>query len=227
MSKININILILVIAAFIFSSCTQSKKTEEQYLSTAKTLVDSAQAKNDQNLFKEAIKTYEEFLKEYPNSNNASTAYFSIANIYNDNLKDYPEAIKTYKIISEKYADKKEAKNSLFLIAFIYDNYLQDKENAKTAYKNFLAKYPTDTDPQDNLSGSAKAMLDALESGKSIEDIIMKNIENQPDNKDKNKESEKKDEKKQDTKIMDGTKKTEKTKIAPQNTDAPPPVEKK
>jgi tetratricopeptide (TPR) repeat protein len=223
MSKINSKILLLILAAFIFSACSQNKKTEEQYLTSAKTIVDSAQAKNDQNLFKEGIKVYEEFLKEYPNSGNAVAAYFAIANIYNDNLKSYPDAIKNYKMIAEKYPDKKEAKNSLFLVAFIYDNYLQDKENAKTSYKNFLAKYPTDTDPQDNLSGSAKAMLDALESGKSIEDIIMKNIENQPENKEANKEGEKKDEKKTDKKedMKMDTKKTEKTKMAPENTDAP------
>jgi len=202
MSKINGKILLFVLAAFIFSACSQNKKTEEQYLSSAKTILDSAIAKNDQNLFKESIKTYEDFIKDYPNSPNVISSYFSVGNIYNDNLKDYPNAIKTYKMISEKFPDKKEAKNSLFLIAFIYDNYLQDKENAKTAYKNFLAKYPTDTDPNDNLSGSAKVMLESLESGKSIEDMIMKNIENQTD--DKTQAGEKKDEKK------DGMKKEEK-----------------
>ena len=87
MSKINSKILLLILAAFIFSACSQNKKTEEQYLTSAKTIVDSAQAKNDQNLFKEGIKTYEEFLKEYPNSSNAVAASFSIANIYNDNLR--------------------------------------------------------------------------------------------------------------------------------------------
>jgi len=176
---------------------------------------------------------YEEFIKEYPNSANVISAYFSIGNIYNDNLKKYPDAIKEYKLITEKFPDKKEAKNSLFLIAFIYDNYLQDKENAKTAYKNFLAKYPTDTDPNDNLSGSAKVMLESLESGKSIEDMIMKNIENQPDDqkqagdkKDEKKESMKKEEKKDpDKEPM----KQMKMNAPDPNTDqgAPPKTEKK
>lgn len=217
MTKLNANLLLLLIIAFIFSACTQTKKTEEQYLNSAKTLLDSAVAKNDNNLFNEAVKTYREYVKEYPNSDKAISAYMQIGGIYMDNLKNYPEAIKTYKEITEKYADKKEAKNSMFMIAFIYDNNLQDKQNAKDAYKKFLEKYPTDTDPNEKMSESAKVMLEALESNKSIEDLIMNKIQNESSGQDNKKEDVKKDEKKDDANT-----KPKKTDVTPDDgTDQP------
>ena len=106
MSKFNANIIFLLIVAFIFSACTQTKKTEDQYTNSAKTLLDCAIAKNDNNLFLEAVKTYREFLKEYPNTNNALSVYMQIGQIYTDNLKNYNEAVNTYKEIINKYPDK-------------------------------------------------------------------------------------------------------------------------
>jgi len=217
MTKLNANLLFLLIIAFIFSACTQTRKTEDQYLTSAKTLLDSAAAKNDNNLYDEAIKTYREFLKEYPGSDKAVGAYMSIGGIYTDNLKNYPEAINTYKEVVEKFTDKKEAKNSMFMVAFIYDNYLQDKPNAIDAYKKFLVKYPADTDPNEKMSESAKVMLEALESGKSIEDLIMKKIENQPAGEEKKTDDVKKDEKK-----TEESPKLQKLNQAPDpNTDQP------
>jgi hypothetical protein len=78
------------------------------------------------------------------------------------------------------------------MVAFIYDETLKDKENAKIFYKKFLEKYPTDTDPNDKMSESAARMLEVLESGKSIEDLILQN-ETAGDKKTETKTEENKD----------------------------------
>ena len=200
MSKFNANIIFLLIVAFIFSACTQTKKTEDQYTNSAKTLLDSAIAKNDNNLFLEAVKTYREFLKEYPNSNNALSVYMQIGQIYTDNLKNYNEAVNTYKEIINKYPDKREAMNSMFMIAFIYDSYLNDKQNAKDAYKKFLDKYPETSNPEDSYKReSAKVMLEALEKNIPVDSLIMNKVESKTMVKEKNTDEVKKDDKKQNS----------------------------
>ena len=213
-SKIGLFFALLLIVTL--ASCSKNTKTEEEFLTTAKTQYDSALAKKDNNLFTESINTYREFMKEYPKSEKVLFAYNQIAKTYDENLADYPNAIKTYTEIYEKYPTTKEAKQSLFLIAFAYDEKMKDKENAKIAYKKFLEKYPTDTDANEKLSESAKVMLQTLESGTSIDDIIKK-IESQDGNKDTKDKKEPKDKnidvdkKKDDTKVkiekLDDTKK--------------------
>ena len=194
MLKLEAKILFFVLLAFVFSSCSKSTKTEEEYLQSAKTLYDSAVSKKDEGMFKEAVKTYKDFLTAYPKSEKGIYAYNQIAGIYFEGLKSPQDAVNTYRELADKYPTTKEAKQSLFMIAFIYDETLKDKENAKIAYKKFLEKYPQDTDPNDKMSESAKMMLQVLESGSSIEDMILKNIEKDGD-------KTKKEEGKVDTKV--------------------------
>ena len=113
-------------------------------------------------------------------------------------MKNYPEAINTYKMVFEKYPDTKEAKQSMFMVAFIYDETLKDKENAKTYYKKFIEKYPADTDANDKMTESAKRMLEVLESGKSIEELILQNSDNNKTTE--TKQEPKKEEKKTEVK---------------------------
>lgn len=174
MLKSTFQILLSIALIFTLASCSNTSKTEEDYLSTAKTLYDSAVVKKDNNMFNESIKTYRDFLKDYPKSEKAVFAYLQIAKIYDENLSSYPDAVKTYNEVVEKFPGTKDAKQSMFLVAFIYDEKMKDKENAILSYKKFLEKYPTDTDDKEKLSESAKVMLQTLESGSSIEDIIKK-----------------------------------------------------
>ena len=43
---------------------------------------------------------------------------------------------------------------------------------AKQSYKKFLEKYPKDEDPNDNMSASAKAILQMLENNIPIDSVI-------------------------------------------------------
>lgn len=214
MFKIGLKALFLLVFALMIASCSDGGKkpqNEEEYLNAAKTLYDSAVVKKDNDLFAQAINTYKDFIKNYPNSDKVLTAYNQIAGIYFDNLQNYQEAINTYREIIDKFPDKKEAKQSLFMIAFIYDESLKDKENAKITYKQFLEKYPEDTDPNDKMSESAKRMLEVIETGKSIEEIILNSIESQ------NKET--KTEVKTDVKSQDDGNVPPKEKVKPKKVD--------
>lgn len=174
MLKINLSLLTLLFAAFLFSSCskTANMKPEQAYL-------DDAKKQYDEKKFDESIATYRELIKNYPASEkNAIFAYNQIAGIYFDGLKDYQKTVDTYRELAEKYPASKEAKQSLFMVAFTYDEYMKDKDKAKDAYKKFLDKYPNDTDANDKMSESARTMLQVLESGKSIEDMIKENSGN-------------------------------------------------
>jgi tetratricopeptide (TPR) repeat protein len=181
---------LIVLTITLISSCSDDSKTEDEMLNKAKTTYDSALATKNNDLFTESINLYKEFTETYPNSEKVVFAYNQIAGIQFENLKNYPESIKTYQEIAEKFPESKEAKQSLFMVAFIYDETLKDKDNAIAAYKFFLEKFPEDTDPDDKMSESAKIMLQVLESGTSIEEMILKNIEEQ----EKKGDEEKKDE---------------------------------
>ena len=124
-------------------------------------------------------------------------------------------------MVFEKFPDKKEAKQSLFMVAFIYDETMKDKENAKTYYKKFIEKYPADTDPNDKMTESAKRMLEVLESGKSIEELI---LQNSSDNKSTETKTETKQEPKKEEKKTE-VKKTQ--KIDDANLDKAPEQKKK
>ncbi|MCX6159004.1 MAG: tetratricopeptide repeat protein [Ignavibacteriota bacterium] len=212
MLKNGLNLLFVALIVVMIASCGKQEKelkTEEEYLTSAKSLYDSGLVKNDNELFNQSIKKYQEFVSKFPKSEKVLFAYNQIAGINFDNLKNYPEAINTYKIVVDKYPDKKEAKQSLFMIAFIYDETMKDKENAKIYYKKFIEKYPTDTDANDKMTESAKRMLEVLESGKSIEELILQNSDNKTsetktDTKQDSKKEEKKTEVKKTQTIDDG-----------------------
>jgi tetratricopeptide (TPR) repeat protein len=195
MIKKGITFILIALFAVMLNSCGKKEatlNTEEEYLNAAKTLLDSGETTKNKELFTQSIDKYKAFIGKFPKSEKVIFAYNQIAGIYFDKLQNYPEAINTYKAIYENYPDKKEAKQSLFMVAFIYDETLKDKENAKTFYKKFIEKYPTDTDPNDKMTESARRMLEVLESGKSIEDLIMQN-ETAGDKKTETKTDEKKD----------------------------------
>jgi len=170
MQNFNLKFLTVLFFSLLLIGCSTDKKTEDQYLSEAK-------AKYEEKKYDEAIAGYREFIKNYPKSDKAIFAYNQIAGIQIESLKNTQEGIKTYNELAEKFPGTKEAKQSLFMVAFMYDETLKDKDNAIKAYKIFLEKYPTDTDGNDKMSESARTMLEVLQSGKSIEEIIQQNID--------------------------------------------------
>lgn len=171
MFKFHLSILTLLLAAFIFSSCSKTPSTKPE-----QTYIDDGKKLEEEKKYDEAIANYKELIKNYPASEkNAIYAYNRIAGIYFENMRDYQKTVDTYIEMADKFPNTKDGKNALFMAAFTYDEHMKDKEKAKDAYKKFLAKYPQDTDPNDKMSESAKTMLQVLESGKTIEDMIKEN----------------------------------------------------
>ncbi|MDQ3020745.1 MAG: tetratricopeptide repeat protein [Bacteroidota bacterium] len=170
MRNLNLKFFTVLMIAVLLTGCSENKKTEDQYLTEAKT-------KLDEKKYDESITEYREFIKNYPKSDKAIFAYNQIAGIQIENLKNPQAGIKTYIELAEKYPSTKEAKQALFMVAFMYDETLKDKDNAIKSYKIFLEKYPKDTDQNDKMSESARTMLEVLQSGKSIEEIIQQSID--------------------------------------------------
>lgn len=88
----------LLAGALIFScsSGSSNKKTEQG-------LYTEAQNFSEKGDYLSAIKTYEEILKDFPESPRAYKAQFLIAFVYSENLKAYDKAKENYQKLMEKY----------------------------------------------------------------------------------------------------------------------------
>lgn len=183
--------------AVLISSCGDKTGglSEEDLLKQAKQMSDSSSLLNDDNLRKEAISLYSDFLKNYPNSPKVADVYNQIAGLYYG-LKDYQKAIDTYTELYDKYPDSKEGKNALFMVAFTYDETLKDKDKAIAAYKKFLEKFPQDAEGE-KLSESARVMIDKLVSGDDIIKLIEENEKKEAGDKKQEEKTEPKKEENQ------------------------------
>lgn len=156
MNRIASLILFVASLMFLILSCGP-KKTKEQLLAEAD------QYKNEEN-FKEAIITYQQFVHDYPQANGADSILFQIGQIYSNNLTDFPSSIEAHKQLVEKYPKSKIRAQSLFMIGYHYANNVTDLEKAREFYELFLDKYP-----DHELSSSVKWELDHL--GQDINEI--------------------------------------------------------
>ncbi|MBN1632928.1 MAG: tetratricopeptide repeat protein [Ignavibacteria bacterium] len=199
MKKLIYSFFTLSLLALLISSCGDktSGLSEEELFNQAKQMSDSSSLLNDDNLRKEAISLYSEFLNNFPNSTKVTEVYNQIAGLY-FGLKDYQKAIETYTELYDKYPDTREGKNALFMVAFTYDETLKDKDKAIAAYKKFLEKYPQDAEGE-KLSESARVMIDKLESGDDIIKMIEESEKKAAENE---KKEEKTEPKKEETKIQ-------------------------
>lgn len=134
MNRIASLMLIFGLVLFISIGCGP-KKTKEQ-------LYAEAQDYEKDEKFKEAIKTFEQIVKEYPASNTSDSILFKIGQIYANNLTDFESAIAAHERLIEKYPDSKLSAHSLFMIGFHFNNNVSDTVSARTYYEKFLEKYP-------------------------------------------------------------------------------------
>ena len=94
--------------------------------------------------FRSSITSLNSIIQNYPNSEFSSKAQFQIADIYLNDVKDYPFAIMEFERVISNHPDATLAKKSAFMIAYIYSNYLDEYSIAMGKYKLFLEKYPND-----------------------------------------------------------------------------------
>ena len=91
-----------------------------------------------------SITNFKSIIRNYPKSEFSSKAQFQIADIYLNDVKDYPFAIQEFEILISNYSEDALAKKSSFMVAYIYSNYLDEYSKGMKSYEVFLEKYPND-----------------------------------------------------------------------------------
>lgn len=159
-------LVVMIITATLFIGC--SKNDEELYNEAA----DYASKQK----VTEAINSYRELVKQFPNSALASKSLYEIGRIYQGKLdttltaeESYHKAIETYLELSKNYKNSEEAPIGLFMVGFIQANELNNYDEATKTYKRFLEEYP-----QHDLAKSAQDELDNM--GLSPEEILAKKL---------------------------------------------------
>ena len=92
--------------------------------------------------YNDAIASYDELIKTYPDSARTPEAYYAVGMIYQNHFKSYSQAIDAYRQLADKYPTFAKSSNALFLVGFIYGNELKKIDSARAAYQEFLNRYP-------------------------------------------------------------------------------------
>ncbi len=127
---------ILFVILFIGCSDTNIESVEK--------LWDTAIEFRKKDDLRSSITGFRGIIQNYPNSEFSSKAQFQIADIYLNDVKDYPFAITEFETLIRNHPETTLAKKSAFMIAYVYSNYLDEYSMAMGKYKLFLDKYPTD-----------------------------------------------------------------------------------
>jgi tetratricopeptide (TPR) repeat protein len=96
-----------------------------------------------------------------------SAAYLFKAGDLANGLRRPKEAIAIFERLRTSFPDYRKSAAALFMEGFIYETAMGDKEKAKEKYKEFIQKYPNH-----NLTASAQASLDQLNSNLTDEELI-------------------------------------------------------
>ncbi len=159
-------LLIIVAIGFIQFGC--SKKTDEEYMRNATTEV-------KQNNILMAVKSFQDLIKNYPNSPKVPDAMFQLATIYQNKMlktlqsrESLQKAADMFRSIYDKYPTIKSAPKALFMSGFIQSNDLQEYNEATETFKLFLKKFPNS-----ELVQSVKEELDNM--GLSPAEVLQKN----------------------------------------------------
>ena len=156
MNRIASGILTVVLVSLLIVGCGP-EKTKEQLYAEAK------QFEKQEN-FKEAIVSYEQLVKDYPQANFADSILFRVGQMYSNNLLDFNNAVNAHKRLIKKYPDSRFSAQSLFMIGYHYANSINDTAEARVYYEKFLDQYPAH-----ELASSVRWELDHL--GQDINEI--------------------------------------------------------
>jgi TolA-binding protein len=126
-------LLLMTIIMLTLISC--SKPSAEEMFNKG---VDEQRAEQ----YDDAIASYKELIKTYPDSTRTPEAVYAIGSICQNHKNDYYQAIQSYRHLVEKYPNHATAANASFLIGFIYNNSLKNIDSARIAYEDFLKRYP-------------------------------------------------------------------------------------
>ncbi len=133
--------LSIILVAVVFISCS-SKKSDEELFNEGKT-------NTEEGKISEAVVSYEELLKEYPDSKAGPEAIKNLASIYQNKLvknisetESLQEATKLFRQIYDDYPESEFAPMGLFMAGFVLANDLFAYHEATEAYSLFVEKFP-------------------------------------------------------------------------------------
>ena len=90
------------------------------------------------------IKNLNQIINECKDNNLRQRAQFLIADIYMNDVKNYPYALDEFRKVLSLKIDNNLNKKSLFMYSYICSNYLDMYTDAYDSYKVFLELYPND-----------------------------------------------------------------------------------
>lgn len=163
--KKSLSIVAALLAVFMLVACGK-KMTEEQLYAQVLDFENKQQ-------YDDVIKTYEQLVKQYPESEKADEHLYQLGMTYAHNAKKFQNAIETWERLIEAYPDSRLITNTKFMIGYCYANDIKDLDKARAAYEKFLEEYP-----EHELVASVKWELDHL--GEDISDIELQLGEEEP-----------------------------------------------
>lgn len=113
----------------------------------------------------DALKIYEQIVKDSPSSKEAPEALFHCAALYRSLKNDPIKSASTYESVAENYQKSTYGHQGLFAAAFMYANEMNNLAKAKKLYERYLATFP-----DSSLAKMAKFELKNL--GRSPDDIL-------------------------------------------------------
>lgn len=131
---------------------TSAPDKEEKLFEAAYELYDDAS-------YKEAVKEYENFLKEYPDSELVDDCYLYMGHCY-DQLKLYNKAINTLSKVITDYPDTNSVPRACFRIATIYSDRLNSKDSSYIYYAKCIEYANTSFESLNALDSSMYALSD-------------------------------------------------------------------
>jgi tetratricopeptide (TPR) repeat protein len=112
------------------------------------------------------LNNYIVFADKFKDDTLAASYLFKAGDLANG-LRRPKEAIAIFERLRTSFPDYRKSAAALFMQGFIYETAMGDKEKAKEKYKEFIDKYPNH-----NLTASAQASLDQLNSNLTDEELI-------------------------------------------------------
>ncbi len=145
--------LLTISLLFIFACSSSETNTQEHW--------DLGVKFREENDLRQSITHFKKIIEKEPNSELAEKSQFQIADIYLNDVKDYPFAIDEFQKLLKQFPSGELAKKGHFMIAYIYSNYLDAYSDAISTYESFLTQYPND-----ELVPSVQFELEGLEKYK-------------------------------------------------------------
>jgi outer membrane protein assembly factor BamD (BamD/ComL family) len=130
--------LLSILFTIFFMGCSNSN------LESVDKLWASAAEFREEGDLRSSITKLKSIIQSYPKSEFSPKAQYQIADIYLNDVRDYPFAIQEFETLIISHPESNLSKKSAFMIAYIYSNYLDEYSKAMEKYERFLNKYPND-----------------------------------------------------------------------------------